>query len=203
MSHAKRVTRDNRKNPEYHIVAAMRKLRTDIVPQENHGQTMLKMSSTSDLKKTYDPQNTRQYNMMMQRSANKNAAFSLAAFSFAVFCIHDWLKPVTHAQSQHYPFFDAHENGWKSNEAQYKPIIFFLKTSIWYPADSWVCLLQPREEIDPPWFLLHLLVLSHFLLSESVLLLTTFLRGTLSITVWNLMTRWRQEQRLVNRWRVL
>ena len=29
MSHAKRVTRDNRKNPEYRVVAAMRKLRTD------------------------------------------------------------------------------------------------------------------------------------------------------------------------------
>ena len=41
MSNAKRVTRDNRKNPEYHVVAAMRKLRTNTVPQENHGQTML------------------------------------------------------------------------------------------------------------------------------------------------------------------
>ena len=29
MSHAKRVTRDNRKNPEYHVVVAIRKLRTD------------------------------------------------------------------------------------------------------------------------------------------------------------------------------
>ena len=29
MSHAKRVTRDNWKNPEYHVVAAIRKLRTD------------------------------------------------------------------------------------------------------------------------------------------------------------------------------
>ena len=29
MSHAKRVTRDNRKNPEYHVVAPIRKLRTD------------------------------------------------------------------------------------------------------------------------------------------------------------------------------
>ena len=28
MSHAKRVTRDNRKNPEYHVVVAIRKLRT-------------------------------------------------------------------------------------------------------------------------------------------------------------------------------
>ena len=29
MSHAKRVTRDNRKNPEYRVIAAIRKLRTD------------------------------------------------------------------------------------------------------------------------------------------------------------------------------
>ena len=29
MSHAKRVTRDNRKNPENHVVAAIRKLQTD------------------------------------------------------------------------------------------------------------------------------------------------------------------------------
>ena len=29
MSHAKRVTRDNRKNPEYHVIAVIRKLRTD------------------------------------------------------------------------------------------------------------------------------------------------------------------------------
>ena len=29
VSHAKRVTRDNRKNPEYHVVVPIRKLRTD------------------------------------------------------------------------------------------------------------------------------------------------------------------------------
>ena len=29
MSHAKRVTRDNRENPEYHDVAAIKKLQTD------------------------------------------------------------------------------------------------------------------------------------------------------------------------------
>ena len=29
MSHAKRVTKDSRKNPEYHVVAAIGKLRTD------------------------------------------------------------------------------------------------------------------------------------------------------------------------------
>ena len=80
---------------------------------------------------------------------------------------------------------------------------FFSKSITLIPSWFLSLPLQPREEINPPWFLLHLLVLSHFLLSELVLLLTTFLRGTLSITVWNLMTRWRQEKRLVNRWRVL
>ena len=29
MSHANRVTKDNRKNPEYHLVVAIRRLRTD------------------------------------------------------------------------------------------------------------------------------------------------------------------------------
>ena len=29
MPHAKRMTRDNWKNPEYHVVVAIRKLRTD------------------------------------------------------------------------------------------------------------------------------------------------------------------------------
>ena len=31
MSHAKRVTRDNWKNPEYHVIAALRNLRTDTI----------------------------------------------------------------------------------------------------------------------------------------------------------------------------
>ena len=77
MSHAKRVTRDNRKNPEYHVVAAIRKTvdrhkmsrRT-----ENHGQTMLKMSSISDLKRPVAPKNTGQFNIMVQRTPNENAA---------------------------------------------------------------------------------------------------------------------------------
>ena len=50
MSHAKHVANDNWKNPEY-TVDAMRRLRTDKnCPEENHGHTMLKMSSISDLK---------------------------------------------------------------------------------------------------------------------------------------------------------
>ena len=44
-SHAKRVTRDNRKNPE----------NTQTVPQENHGQTMLKNEQHIGSEKTYGP----------------------------------------------------------------------------------------------------------------------------------------------------
>ena len=41
--HAKRVTKANRKSPEYQVVVAIRRLRTDkTIPQKNHGQTMLK-----------------------------------------------------------------------------------------------------------------------------------------------------------------
>ena len=66
VSHAKRVTEDNRKNPEYDVVAAIRRLRADkkTVPQKNHGLlTMLKHIGS---KKTYGPKNTGQ-------SKNNNA----------------------------------------------------------------------------------------------------------------------------------
>ena len=60
MSHAKRVIKDNMQNQEYHvIIVAIRRLRTDkTVPQENHGQTMLKMSSILDLKRRMAPKYT-------------------------------------------------------------------------------------------------------------------------------------------------
>ena len=65
------------------------------VAQENHGQTMSKMSRISDLKRPTAPKNTEQQNIMMQRTANENAAClhricnirKQAAFSFAVLCI--------------------------------------------------------------------------------------------------------------------
>ena len=62
MSHAKRVTKDNKKTPEYYVAAAIRKLRTDEnSPQKNHGQTMSKMSSIYiGSEKSYGPQNTGQ-----------------------------------------------------------------------------------------------------------------------------------------------
>ena len=52
MSHAKRVTRDNRKNPEYRVVAAIKKLRTDTnCPAGKSRPKHVKMSSISDLKR--------------------------------------------------------------------------------------------------------------------------------------------------------
>ena len=52
MPYTKRVTMDNRKNPEY-IVVCRDKENMDTVPQKNHGknhdgQTMLKLSSISN-----------------------------------------------------------------------------------------------------------------------------------------------------------
>ena len=54
MSHAKRVTKDNSKNPEYHFVPEIRKLRRDKnspaeKPWPNHVKN--DMSSKSDLKR--------------------------------------------------------------------------------------------------------------------------------------------------------
>ena len=52
MPQAKRATKDNRKNPDYQVVEAIRKMWTDeTVSQKNQGQTMLKVSSMSDLKR--------------------------------------------------------------------------------------------------------------------------------------------------------
>ena len=44
MSHAKLVTKETRKNPEYHVVSAIRRLRTKTLPQKNHCQTTLSSS---------------------------------------------------------------------------------------------------------------------------------------------------------------
>ena len=43
MSHAKHATKDNRKNPEYHVVAAIRKLRTDKNCSFASSQTMVSL----------------------------------------------------------------------------------------------------------------------------------------------------------------
>ena len=56
MPQAKRATKDNRKNPDYQVVEAIRKMWTDeTVSQKNQGQTMLKVSSMSDLKRPTAP----------------------------------------------------------------------------------------------------------------------------------------------------
>ena len=76
MSHTKRVTRDNRKNSEYHVAPAIRKLRTDTncaagKSWPNHVKNEQHIGS----EKTYGPKKyLRQWNMMMQRTANENAA---------------------------------------------------------------------------------------------------------------------------------
>ena len=52
-SHAKRMTKDNRKNSEYHVVIVIRSRTADrqkTVLQKNHGQTMLKMRTTKEKK---------------------------------------------------------------------------------------------------------------------------------------------------------
>ena len=75
MSHAKCVTKDDKNNPEYCVVAVIRRLQTDkTVPQKNHGQTMLKMSIILDLKRPMAPQILDSLNTMMQRKVNKKAA---------------------------------------------------------------------------------------------------------------------------------
>ena len=66
MSHAKRVTRVNRKNPEYRVVAAIRKLQTDTnclagKSWPNHVKNEQHIGS----EKTYGPKNTEQLNIMM------------------------------------------------------------------------------------------------------------------------------------------
>ena len=61
MSHAKRVTRDNRKSPEYRVAAAIRKLRTDPnCPAGKSWPNHVKNEQHIGSEKTYGPQNTEQ-----------------------------------------------------------------------------------------------------------------------------------------------
>ena len=70
MSHAKCVTRDNRKNPEYHVVAVIRKLRTDKnCPAGKSWPNHVKNEQHIGSEKTYGPQKTGQFNIMVQRTA--------------------------------------------------------------------------------------------------------------------------------------
>ena len=73
VSHAKRLTRDNRKNPEYRVIAAIRKLRTDTnCPAGKSWPNHVKNEQHIGSVKTYGPKNTEQLNIMMQRTANEN-----------------------------------------------------------------------------------------------------------------------------------
>ena len=75
MSHAKRMTRDNRKSLEYRVVEAIRKLRTDTnCPAGKSWPNHVKNEQHIGSEKTYGPKNTEQLNLMMQRTANENAA---------------------------------------------------------------------------------------------------------------------------------
>ena len=75
MLHAKRVTRDNRKNPEYRVASAIRKLRTDTnCPAGKSWPNHVKNEQHIGSEKTYGPKNTEQWNIMMQRTASENAA---------------------------------------------------------------------------------------------------------------------------------
>ena len=75
MSHAKRVTGDNRKNPEYRVIAAIRKLRTDTnCPAGKTWPNYVKNEQHIGSENTYGPKNTEQMNIMMQRTANENAS---------------------------------------------------------------------------------------------------------------------------------
>ena len=57
MSHAKPVTRGNRKNPEYHVVAAIRKQRTDRnCPAGKSWPNHVKNEQPIGSEKTYGPQ---------------------------------------------------------------------------------------------------------------------------------------------------
>ena len=58
MSHAKHVRKDKRKNPEYHVVAAVRKLRTDKIqncPAEKSWPNHVKNEQHIASEKTYRP----------------------------------------------------------------------------------------------------------------------------------------------------
>ena len=69
MSHAKH------QNPEYRVVAAMRKLRRDKnCPAGKSWPNHVKNEQHIGSEKTYGPRNTEQLNIMMQRTANETAA---------------------------------------------------------------------------------------------------------------------------------
>ena len=86
MSHAKRVTRDNWKNPEYRVIAAIRKLRTDKLSRRKIMAKPCKKWAAYRIWKDLRPQKywTAEYNDAKDRE-RKCCLFT--AFSFAILCI--------------------------------------------------------------------------------------------------------------------
>ena len=75
VSHAKRVTKDSRQNPEYHVVVAIRRLqlRTDKnCPAEKSWPNHVKNEQHIPSKNTYDSKNI--LNTMMQEISSEHAA---------------------------------------------------------------------------------------------------------------------------------
>ena len=71
------MTKDNRKNPEYHIVIVIRKLRTDKRrPVEKSWPNHIKDELHSGSKNTHGPKSNEQskHNDALRRTANENAA---------------------------------------------------------------------------------------------------------------------------------
>ena len=68
MSHAKRMTKENKENPEYHVVAVIRRPRRDKnCPAEKSWRNYVKKGPTT-------PQILDSLNKMNQRTSNENAA---------------------------------------------------------------------------------------------------------------------------------
>ena len=101
MSHAKNVTRDNRKNPEYRVAAAMRKLRTDTnCPAGKSWPNHVKNEQHIGSEKTYSPKNTEQLNIMMQRTANEQEQYLTRSLrSLVRYCsCHENIKFISSSQ---------------------------------------------------------------------------------------------------------
>ena len=63
------------KNPEYRVIAAIKKLQTDTnCPAGKSWPNHVKNEQHIGSEKTYGPQNTEQLNIVMRRTANENAA---------------------------------------------------------------------------------------------------------------------------------
>ena len=77
--------RDNRKNPEYHVVAAIRKLRTDTnYPAGESWPNHVKNGQHIGSEKIYGPQNSGQFSIKMKRTANENTA---CLYFWVVLCL--------------------------------------------------------------------------------------------------------------------